>query len=1332
MSLTLENLNENENLWQSIREAIMKVGQRIQSTLTNDDFQYKFLITDYCWEEGESFINVGELFYTIPVTYIKDRFTTKAKQWHKEVDRIENSLGAFLPNFKLPEQYYLGKPNPLLKIEQLPVLQCENIESKLYSFNELQELLGFSFKTKYADNLKFKLFFNKLDFTTSEPCEVGLNFFKDDDIVNYSIKLQVLISSSLEYCRYVENSTVNSPVIYLEYIKKQLAAFFADTDYPSLKINVTAFESQPFDLQNIGNFQGKFYRNLVGDILYLQTPDLSFDSYIRETITGYDPSKRKVVKHLGEIASVQNKIINIDPNSLRIVYTNETGSMESFDFSEFAQVSITPEFCNSYLSRKCSDQEFSNFLKIFKIFCNPSGMDLTKMSLLDLFESFDSSKISNLYNSWDSLDLPIRLKLFNKLPLYLFMFKNTFKEPEIEGILQPQMTRRYANIGTVDFPLRLSQILQTPIHRFAVVDSSEFYKLDVLIDHLNVLKANSKTKKSCIITTRSKDAFTKLYQFADSPVIVDKETLPELQRLFGSNLITYFNELSTNSPVIVNPNCFGSSEILGEDVGFIGNEKVPRNLVLELLRNIQFDYVGIDLDSFGDDVFDQIIQICNKSKYLVISTATKTNRLVDIMKMFGIEYVYSMTFDEIQPINDAPIHLKSYSIQIPEIQRDFYAQTFVESKNMMEGSEDYLNVLNNSNLINFGELEPIANKYLGFPQQFLNTPASKIFTYGEAFDGDIEQKKIDTLLHYLYCCKFGGVFEDNLFPGGDNSTKILLFSNKESLSKFSDAFKEYFKVVLDQYNLGSQVQLYLDIEDVFELKSLASISEIITFDMKISKDNLKRIYNTLEKYSIYKLNLEQNFSITTFYFGNTIESSNYYLNLKALQKLLTSQINGTQVDIDNILDLLDFEGKSTEEVQEVENATADLLKIIFDKSMSKFNSLQSSILKKYGYKVSKETLKKFYRKEYLVVEDVSQPILFPFKNFMKLDVGLGNFEAKYKNLGFVDENEKPCYFINKNFLNDEFLTELGFGKEISAQNSTAIIDVNDYKKVVFDKELLFAEISFAPSLDTMKAFIKDYGLTIQPNYLKITDPESKQDAEQVEDENEAVLNCGFVNGYPMLYSTNSSTNLAKYGFKYFKNVFVLEEDNEEVLKSDLNNMPLSEDQKVQIINVFDELKSGNKVKLPAQMNYFIAGNIPDKNFRAFPVIIGEKFYLFINGYFYQKECYKLSRKLVALNMIETLFYLMESSINLLKSQFYKISKTLNIQNLQECVDFFNTKAPVFKELPKAIPEKKEPEKKLVNPLYNEKKIEQPKSQKLEEKSNKLKAEVARKRKMLGV
>ena len=107
----------------------------------------------------------------------------------------------------------------------------------------------------------------------------------------------------------------------------------------------------------------------------MQTPDLSFDSYIRETITGYDPSKRKVVKYLNEISSVQNKIINIDPNSLRIVYTNETGSMESFDFSEFAQVSITPEFCNSYLSRKCSDQEFSNFLKIFKIFCNPSGMD---------------------------------------------------------------------------------------------------------------------------------------------------------------------------------------------------------------------------------------------------------------------------------------------------------------------------------------------------------------------------------------------------------------------------------------------------------------------------------------------------------------------------------------------------------------------------------------------------------------------------------------------------------------------------------------------------------------------------------------------------------------------------------------------------------------------------------------------------------------------------------------------------------------------------------------------------------------------------------------------
>ena len=52
-------------------------------------------------------------------------------------------------------------------------------------------------------------------------------------------------------------------------------------------------------------------------------------------------------------------------------------------------------------------------------------------------------------------------------------------------------------------------------------------------------------------------------------------------------------------------------------------------------------------------------------------------------------------------------------------------------------------------------------------------------------------------------------------------------------------------------------------------------------------------------------------------------------------------------------------------------------------------------------------------------------------------------------------------------------------------------------------------------------------------------------------------------------------------------------------------------------------------------------------------------------------------------MIETLFYMIEPSINTLRIQFYKLGKTLDIENLQEGVNFFNEKMPIFKE-----PEKK--------------------------------------------
>ena len=238
-----DSVNNNEGLWKLIQDSIFSLSNRFQSILKKEDFQYKFRITENCWQEGNNFINVGEIFLPIPITYLPDRFTSKERQWKKECLKIEEPFKVFFSNFKVPEQYYLGKPNPLLKTIQNPILQMDNLESKILTVEDL----GLSIKSDYLNNVKFKLSLNKLDFTTSKPCDIGLNFFEDNTIITLSLKVQIFISNSIQNILSIISSNTLSPVIYLEYLKKQLAAFFGDCQYPEFKINVTSSENFPFD-----------------------------------------------------------------------------------------------------------------------------------------------------------------------------------------------------------------------------------------------------------------------------------------------------------------------------------------------------------------------------------------------------------------------------------------------------------------------------------------------------------------------------------------------------------------------------------------------------------------------------------------------------------------------------------------------------------------------------------------------------------------------------------------------------------------------------------------------------------------------------------------------------------------------------------------------------------------------------------------------------------------------------------------------------------------------------------------------------------------------------
>ena len=60
-----DSVNNNEGLWKLIQDSIFSLSNRFQSILKKEDFQYKFRITENCWQEGNNFINVGEIFLPI-------------------------------------------------------------------------------------------------------------------------------------------------------------------------------------------------------------------------------------------------------------------------------------------------------------------------------------------------------------------------------------------------------------------------------------------------------------------------------------------------------------------------------------------------------------------------------------------------------------------------------------------------------------------------------------------------------------------------------------------------------------------------------------------------------------------------------------------------------------------------------------------------------------------------------------------------------------------------------------------------------------------------------------------------------------------------------------------------------------------------------------------------------------------------------------------------------------------------------------------------------------------------------------------------------------------
>lgn len=1229
--------NENELLWQLINTQTKKIAEGLNSPYDINNFQYDFRITPYCWEDEHALVNVGEIKIPVKVFYCDKRFDINSKKWAKQVKITESLFSNYFDDFKLPEQVFLAKHNPLLNTNPQPVLQIDNLESEVFSYQK--DLPDTS--NPYKDSVKFKLLLSNTDVEYSVPPGVGLTFIEDNSIVTFNITIQYYISSPLSFCREVLNSTIVSPSLYTDYLKQQLAAFSADVSYPSKTINVIQTPSYFFDNRNIDY---DCYYQYEGDVYYIPRPNLTFEGYVKQTLKGYDNSSKQIVTPFTEISEIQNKIINIDSNCNKIVFTNEIGEIDVFDFNSFRKIYDLSPYVD-LLHNNAKDFSFIDFLNILKVESIVGCTQLNNVTLADVLDRCAKQDLYRLYSMWNDLNLPLVVKLRNKIYLHVYLFGDTITK-------LPPLSLSCSTVLSTKVPINITNFVLSDCTTNCMYDNCRLYQVISLSQRFSTLFSNGVVKKGCIITRDIEKYFNYLLKYGVKAIIIDCDTLPELYRLLGNNISKYLTSLNTFCPILVDPNVFSACSVFGDPQERLGSITFHRNLVAEFIINLQLDYVGVDLSSvnvYRNDVF----AVCQSARYVSLYTTSFSDDARFIEKAGAANCITQLlsphSLNPCQPLYS----LNLIGCDVCEKQNNFYADLYSKASTLKQ---------NNYQPNSSDSPDHVDYKYFGYPLYFLNNPMSELFSYRHLVDqDDVEQVKCSCkfkpVIKYLSVKYLGGVFDGCLIKPKTTNT-VLVFNDQPTLTSFKDKIE-------GEYNGNdfSNITSRLTFCTYGTLSTIETrFDELIFVQYPTHRDLLVNAFNVIQQLIAEGQTFDDTLTFTIAYSKNTIEPNIVRDAAVSFNCYLSSLLN-LPLESDNYVDGSCVVQEST--LNALRGKVVSKLIKLNQQLEANYNAINNSILTRYNYNISKKSLSSILFRDFNKVDWVILTYAIPFKNFMRF----GKWVPSVCDLGFVDSNNQPVLVTNDR--TDLCLTEIGYGTFDRAGLPTSVVNFPTYSKVAFDSTIVFVN----PDRST----IPSNQLLINPGMLNISDLGDHQlvsaDREQ---EVECNVICGMLNGYPAMYSTDRGVNLSGYNFNCCKNVFVVEIESREHLIDVLNLLSKYDiDNRDQLIEVYDSYTEVKYIKIPQRLDYFTYGNVQSDRLKAFPTIIGDKFYLALNGIFYHKQCFKLSSK-YNVEMIPVLYYVIEKTVSALKVDFYQLLDVIDVSDLQRSIDFFNTKHPTYK------------------------------------------------------
>jgi len=1324
------NWNENPELWNSIERVIKATSLVLTKDWKLEDFK-NFFLTKICYydTETDSFVIEGSFDLNTNIQYIEDRNGKNQKKWTKIKQEIENNFRTIFEKFEVPERSFKPVLNPLLNRTVESKAQMSNYETKILPFDEIAKIFSLENNDIYSNRLAFQFSIKASDSSFKLPVATGVNEIEDTNVLTIKTNIKVLIKSPMDYCRYVLSLSPQdsiAEILIYNYLELQLKAYLGYNYYPNKVINKISSERFFFDSE-VDNFQKDFTLVLNNNTYTISGSQLSYNQYILEAKKLYNPTKKQLIGELYQLDSIRNKIILFDYITKQLIYTDDFAQIKRLDLSNAEPISYL--YILTILNKPFKGtngewlEPWLSFFKTLKAIYNridkTDKLDFDSVFNEELtFGSFIEKDISvfpkiyqilnDCYNAWDSVNYDILAKCRYKALMSILLFERSgWDIPEED--LNLNLASIYLTGKKDRLPTSLISLLKTN-HRNSLYNFNKLFRDQFFIEDIAIKITNNKIRKPAVVTYDDLAFYNRLQMISNgnmNGIVINFDTIRSLYKEFGKNLINYFNSLPINTIFILHPNIFFESEIFGSTDLYQANKLSLRPLIIEVLKAIGFDYVIYykEQSSVDNDFVDSCLRkLFYKVKYRTIygndldendAILLDPNLVDSKVNIFTELNNYSSYCPEID--------INTYTVEITKSQEEFYKQLVNLSYEKMKINKDFQQAILLGNLDDPIEFKKFMSNYLSQADIFLNAPDSNLFSFKDKFEAEdninLLSGKLDLIYSIISSQLYGGLVEGKR-KESKNSNILIVCENRLVLDHlYKNLSYRFFGDVCYKFNIANPTELkeflnkrvgFITIDLLRNKPAISNVSNLVLVQNSWDKSDLIDLYDYARYISIERL-IKESIEINQIFFNKTLEINKFEQELANYIKTVLNNKTFKKFNLnakyflanlpDPILDLdnLEFSNIYTTAkyrlIEKFKQIQGQMKKF----SDSIMNNQLQAIVSKIHIQLSEEDM---YDIIFSSIRNLEAPngirIYKPFINNMYLD--FHNVVPLLIDEYFSDINGNLYQYINGTLTsNIPVYTQYGSGKVISESGSNYIIDIYSLGERIVPKNLVYVPIKdhFEDFMEYIK-LIQAYGdskfdKTLEaPQKIQLKD----EDSNLTPPDNSVDLKIDRINGLFSLYTNaidSDNYRLEDFDFRKFSNIYTIEINNEEIFKGVENALKRLDfnDKYIDVLNsAYKEFKLGKEFKLSPLFNYFACNQIKEEKPTIYVMVWQKKFYALLNGNFYSKIGYKLSKKF-NVSLITSLYVQQFDTVKSCKYEVMKISKTLDIINYQEILDFLN-------------------------------------------------------------